>query len=502
MLSGCWKEDARQALDNQFHPEVREHLPEPSTAYNLFASLVDQTSSLYDGEDVTLQIVGRKPSARSLATFDLDTWYAIAADNLRFVRGLNECYIRRGWNESEGVVTYTIVTPDCVVPHVDPGDPSQPNRVRHLVEKYIPGLDESRWCWADWNLSDPEQPSYRILMQGKQGEKVDGDGLDVTLQVAPELAGLPGNWPYWTGTTEEPGKPGEGDPIWPWTLYHSKVTNWSGGRLHKPYPGQEAVDATLEASTEWTWWRGGLLNAAHALRAIINGKLKGTSTGGRTDFVPANPMFVAQIEGDKAGVAASIGQWSSAFDAEATAKAIQSKAVMAALSLGLAPGDVQVGPSSGPARTSSIAIQVTRQGRRSIEGKMIRPMRMGDQHNFAGAAQLANAYGGARLPTDKRVYRPVYSHTELTPSEIAVLVDSLIKRVESGLMHPATALQVLEPWLTEEEAAERILEIQAFRRVLAQVQSGAVPTEEPETPEEEPEAPEESDDETEEGEQT
>lgn len=480
MLCGKWREDARRALYHFFDDDTLEFLPPPFIGFCAFKEYVNQTATLYDGA-VAVKIKGREPSDARAKLFGMTKLWAQQEDTLRFVRGLRDCYVCRSWDDVAGMVRYRVVTPDCIDAEATGPDPQQPTIVRELRRRkgiYATGFDPDReyWCWDVWDFSRKGSERFSIMFD--PGEN-DDEWVDVTLAVMPELAGMPGRLMYWSEVVEvtspdgsKVSVPAEGaTPIWPWTAYHHRISS----HLHDPYTAIELVDGTLSIAVLWTFWLGGFRDVAFAQRWLKDADIAATNLDPvhKTPYAKISPAAVIKIKsaGDMGG--GEVGQWESAMEPATAAKSIADLAASLGLHAGLSPADVSVG-NSGLSRTSGFAIEVSRSGVRRIEGKVVTPMRLGDQHNLAGAAEFINAYSGTTgLPTDPESYTIIYTRQGQTTEEIRAEVEEVTTLVERGLMHPRDAVRRLNPHMTDKEAEEYLLEIAEFSKALASVRGPA-----------------------------
>lgn len=469
LLHGEWREDARRVLQKFFHPDVFDFLPPAVLAFNPFKGFTTQTATLYEGgaEAVSLHFRGRRPSASAVHQLGLEHLWAQQEETLINVLGMKDCYLRRSWSAKRGQVAYRVVTADCVWAVASEEDPQQPDQVWELrkrrgiaAEGFRP--DREYWCWDVWDLSEGE-PRFQILFQVDDDEYVD-----LTRVLLGEAAAAPGAWPYWTE-----GAPGEGEPIWPWTAYHHKISH----RLHDPRDGVELVDGTLIIATLWTFWVGGFRDVAWGQPWMMDADVAGArvdKSGGGQSYVTSSPLhWLKLISTGDPGSKGTVGQLGSRMDPASAAEAVSGFAASLALYAGLSPADVSIG-NSGLSRTSGFAIEVSRDGKYRVERRILAPMRLGDQHNLAGAAQLANAYGpsSSPLPTEADAYRPVYPRTGRTSQEVRDEVESIRALREAGLLHPRDAIRRLRPELTDEDAEAEAIRIARFEARLEAIRTG------------------------------
>jgi hypothetical protein len=464
LLHGQWEDDGIARLREFFDPSTYEFLPRIVMAFNAFKSFVQETATLFDG-DVTVQIKGR-PGRVAVSALGLDLLWPQMQEVLELVRGMNDALILREWDNEQRAVRYTPVATSEVEVWADPRDPSQPARVDHYHER--DGV-----CVRDvWDLRDRNAPMFRIEAWTARDDGSGGmawDWRDVTAEAMPEVAGLPGSWPYWTEPPVDGVLPDTSEPIWPWTAFHWRISK----RLVDSHHNQELVDLALVAAVLWTYWTGGLRDVAYQQRYMLDCDIAGASSESKKQtHAPANALMVMKLTSTGGpGTSGQASQWNAPMDPKAFAEAISGFMASGALFAGLSSADVSVS-STGLSRVSGFAIEVSREGKRKVERKIVAPMNVGVVHNLVGAAQLANAYGGTRLPTAREAYRVAYTYTAQSSEEAKAEVEELVALVEAGLLHPADALRRFDTTLDEETAPEKAIEIARFRARLAAIATG------------------------------
>lgn len=468
MLEGKWGCDAEGRLKKLFAPEVRQFLPAPVIAFCPLRSYVQETATLYDGS-VTAQMGGQRLDDGRLG---LDVLWAQQQQTLEYTRGMNDCYLRRDWDADNACVRYTVVPPSCAVGSPDPRNPSQPNRVRYLVERDDIALPNrpsrvTRWVWQDYDMRNREAPVFRAVVAGDEAE---GGGMDVTAQVLRQDGAAdarPGNWQWWDRN---------GAPIWIWTAYHNKV----GPHLRCSHLGHEVVEGTLIAAGLWTFWLGGFRDAAWNQRVLMDAEVPAlVGPGGVPQpWVPANPMGILLARSTRSdGAAGQFGAFPTPFDVEGAARSIGQFMASLGLFMGLSSADTSV-TASGLSRVSGFAIEVSRDGKRKIEERMVLPMTLSDRHNLAGASRLANAYmDGPLLSELSRDYDLFYASTPKGPDEIRAELEAVQRQVELGLLDVRDAVRRSRPGLTDKQAEEYALKAAAFRRRLEAPGETAAPEE-------------------------
>lgn len=470
MLTGDWGIHAEARHVDFFAKEVRDFLPAPETTRNAFLALHLQLAILYDTEALVSVEVEKDPEPVSteadtldpnaepepteppdLSTVVYEGLWPILQDNCLNVSGLNEGLVRL---DADAVtdpdhVQYRAVPPCCIVAGADPKAPDRPNYLEELRPRNDPETGEFEWTWERWDVRDPLKPAFKVFTR-------TGDGTEIDRTVA------------YCGSADYPYRDTANVPIFPYILYHRQ----HGRCLWMPRRGSEVVNGTLTASALWTMWVGGVRDAAHPQRAMIDGVVQGgvvkrTTPGLGTEQAIANPMAVVQIHSRSEAFRASIDQWQPAMDPKTAAEAIEAYEAGLATYAGLSPSDV----SRASTASSGYAIVVSRDGQRKAVQRLTPNMRAGDRLLFATAAKLANAYlavdrkGKARaaLPEDPTAWNIAYQALTESPEERAAKLTETKALLDAGLESRVTAYQKLHPGVDEARARHELAEIDAER---------------------------------------
>jgi len=477
LIDGTWEGDAEQRLRDFFDKTTYEFLPKCVLAFNTFKNFVQETCTLYDGEVTALPVDASEISQGDANALGLDLLWAHMQETLEYVRAMNDALVLRSWDPEAKAVRYLPVAPDCVEMSPDPNDPSQPARVDFYRQRPIGLMGEMMWCRDRWNKAG----TFAIEVWRKDPESQAGVWRDETAAILPETANLPGMYPYWTqpptegevgpfvaeGEAVPEGGRSIGRPIWPWTAYHRRITS----KLLDPFHGVELVDLSLVASVLWTYWTGGLRDVAYQQRYMKDCDIAHVSQDGKS-YAPANPMMVMKLKSTGAPGTGEAGAWPSPMNPREFAEAIGDFQASGAIVHGLSSADVSIS-NAGLSRVSGFAIEVSREGKRKVETKSVKPQSVGDRHNLAGASQLANAYGTTKLPERPEGWRLMYTHTARTPEAVKAEVEEIGALLDRGLLHPAHAMMRLHPSLTFDGAKKALADIAAFKAGETDDEAGA-----------------------------
>ena len=467
ILEGWWRQDLDERLGEFFQPGTAERLGYRDQTRNLFRSLVDQLSQLYSKPPT---IEHPDTDEAKVSEFEdkirsAELW-AVMGRNQRQVVGMRESLIRVGYMPGEGV-QFRAVPPDLVWAV---GTPDRPNVPAVVVEARIRTLEiggtrEARWTWDV--LDTREDPIYRVLLPH---ESDPSKSTDVTDQVlGGSFSGA--DFPYIV----------EGVPVLPYVLYHAEG---GGDRLWDAWTGREAVEATIQVATLWTYWNYTVRDASFPLRGLSGGSIRGLSTkgsnrGSRRE-VAADPTTMLMIDPDGPGPVQAL-QWGAGSDPERLQLAIDAYEQRALVSAGISPSDVQ---HSGAAQ-SAYAISLKREAVRDRQRSLMPQLEIGDRQVLALAAALCNANEGTSYPESGWNLR--YSQIPLTTEERTARIAEARAGIELGTRSIVDVVIAENPGWNRDEAQAWLARVQeetdALRGV-AEVTGTGAPAEEGAEPEE------------------
>lgn len=387
ILSGDWKEDARQYTAKHYAREGLDYLPPVTIERNPLKNLTGQLATLYDVAPTVTTTTPAPPPSPLVTARLLALWPQL----LFMVIGLNECAVRLDVLP-DGRIAYRMVTPD-VLRDVTPDDhePDRPVALRELRWLRRPG--RVGWAYEVFDVRDPDAPIFKVI-------EVDGDAeADATALYYPALA--PGDYP-WRALPVD----GEeiGRPILPYVLYHLRVN----GQLFNPLDGEELVEGTLGIAMKATGANQGQRDLAFPQRYILNARLAGAradkDTGGR---VTVSPLAILELEGTN-GQPGNVGEWGSSFDPVKAITALDMQEAALSSFAGLTPADMNLSAaSSGAARV------ISKEGLRRVRLARELSQRMGDQELLSKAAALFNAGQGEHVyPENPDDWQIIYNELE------------------------------------------------------------------------------------------
>lgn len=444
ILEGAWRHLLAEHGERQLGPLRARLVGEWDTSANLFSSLIDQTSTMYDEQPEQ-----QSPDTRSLdaisRAFKLGRWWETARDHQRYVRGLMEALVYVGWDDERAHPTFEIVAPDEVIVEASPSNRSRPVTVWRMRERTIgrgpDGQPVKRWFWDRWSVAGGVG-SFSVWSSDRSRD-VTATWFDPAMWSGPA-------YPY---------RDDDGRPILPFALYHAKGSG-KGGLWH-PNRHHELVFGTLQVGVLWTAMVHGFLRASWDQRVLLNGRVRGGAVerAGNTSIRTITPDPTSILEVDSTGgEQAAIGAWGASIDISAAEETVRRYEARLAVHAGMSPADVQI-ESFSP--TSGAAITVSRRGLRTIALRDRVHFRLGDLELTEVVAAMLRAHGVA---CSARAYRYRYRGLDLEPSEREAVSRYVGQEIDLGLLDRVGAYQELHPG-TDATDAEADLLLQDQRRL-------------------------------------
>jgi len=450
LFEGEWEQDALDREAEFFSPEVREFLPRPELSRNVFASVNRQIAVLYDEP---WEVRAGDADGDDLAVVLTEELLPLCQQRNLYTEGCNECLMRLDIRGEPGkqYLSYRVVPAHMVVCQASKSRPDVPDVVSELRPRVNPNTGLEEWTWETWDVSDPTAPTFKIESIDERGERTDVTDLYVRDETgAPSAA-----YPY-----------KDGAPIFPYVLYHRRVSN----RLWAPFAGMELPFGTLTSAAGWTMWLGGLRDGAYPQRYSIDCDVVGSATAKSgavaVEYQRLNHLMLLQLR-SRGERQANVGQFQPAMDPKSFGEALADFDAGLAIYADVSPSDLQV--SRGE---SGYAIVVRRDGVRRAQRRQMAPALLGDRLLLATAARLANAYLGASLPTEPAEWSIRYGILGQSPEERKALVDETLALLAAGLLDQVTAWMRLNPGATEDDAAAALARV---GRVKAAIEGGTAP---------------------------
>jgi hypothetical protein len=398
----------------------------PDTSANLYKSVVDQTSTLYDAE---VDATGDADLLDALQDF-----WPLAQQNQRYAQGLRQSLVYVGWDADVERVTYTLVPPSRVTVDVAPNNPRRVLRLWWARQRPIPGKPrELGWFWDRWSSSG----EFSIWSNDRR--------LDMTRQFDVDAS-------EWSGDAypirdEDPKR----TPLIPFAWYNMQAT--CGDDPWTPHGQSEVVFGTLQVGLLWSAAVHGVLRASWDQRLLANGRLKGGTVekggdGRAVRYATPDPTAVMQIEGENV----QWGAWGASIDitkAEAFCRLYEARL---AVHFGLSPSDLVI-ESLNPA--SGASITVSQKGKRLLQARQTPVFRRGDRDLARITAAVLRGRGG-RSKVSAVGFAVRYPGIALTPEERVQVVSYCKAEVDLGVMTRAEAWRELHPGTSVEQAEAAI----------------------------------------------
>jgi len=244
---------------------------------------------------------------------------------------------------NECAVFVEIGATKLILRHVDPSvlegeqaqdDPGQPIILRWERRRKVDG--DWQTTVDEWDVSDPKNPSYRVLdtaLLGSDGDYNKPDDLTEKL-FGKSQSGEGYSWRWTQGDRK-------GTPYIPARIYHKVLSP----DLWTPYRGIEIVDGTLVAGVMWSFWVHCVLDASWPQRYSVNATPIGAiANKDGTKAVVTDPATLLMLEAIVKDQPVVIGQFEPGADPEALGRSIdnfcvQLEASIVAVDLSSTGGD-------------------------------------------------------------------------------------------------------------------------------------------------------------------
>ena len=451
LLEGTWQEDLRERYEMHMGITRSRAHGELDMSSNPFRVISRELSVLYD----TAPTVRHDDETRPDVAAFLGPAGPIAGSGLwaqmswfqSRVIGCRE-YLMRVDVDAEGGLRYRPVPPDMVIAESHTEYPDRPVKICEIRPRVI--SEELVWTWDVYDISDPANPSYRVLL----AENGEPTGPDITADV---LGRTYEGEEYWY-------RKADGTPVLPWVLYHAQTRR---DRLWDAYDQIEIVEGTVNLAIAYSYLFHALRDASWSQRWLVNLRPAGLSTestilGTRQEVTtdPATVLLLESTADAQEGGQPMVGQWSSPSDIPGMQQAISEIANRLAQDAGIPPSDIQ---RMGGTAKSGYAISLSQDGKRAAQRRTAPQFRTHDQTLIALSAILVNRATGSSLPEEN--FSVVYSQIPLSPTEIKERRANVLELLEAGLIDPIKAYMEVNPGLTEAQAAADLAAINAARTI-------------------------------------
>lgn len=432
ILDGKWRPDLQRHIAETLGVIRAENLGRTSIAVNLAKNFCEQIGPvLYEDEPTIKNDLGDPTEFVELLE-RLGVW-SLAQRQGYYVYGLRESAYRVDWAADANEPRLEIVTPEALEVETADDDPQRILVVRQLQMRMDPTTKKMAEFWMVWDLPRGE----RYL-------------LDASMMPRPDVVAT------------EPLAQWEGQAFLPWVLYHAAPT----GHVWSPWGLEELFSAAFDVGVLWNSYHNGMRDASWKQKYAMNARLVSPATvRDGTASVTTTPTSMLLFEGvDGQG---SLGVLDPAFDVQAYGESVLTYQRTVIASLGLHPDDIEQ-----TAAESGYAISLKRSAQRRM-AEALEPMyRHGDLQLLALIAKVCNVYGGTAYPVDG--WRIDYAHRADSVAEQAEKFEYHRKLVEAGLMSKSEWLRETYSNMTEDEAMQRLVNVEVERAMLAELSRRAV----------------------------
>lgn len=445
MLRGQWQDDLELELAKHVSRERRASWGISDMSSNVFKATSKSLSALYNEPPM----IGVDASRDQMEGFLGDDGliyksglWAMMQSFQMFTIGCREMFMRVDISDSNGLL-FRPVTPDLIYCESSSGDP---NRLKFLYELRLrqnPQTKDAMWTADVFDLRDIKNPKMKIMEVKSNG----GFGDDLTKEyLENEMTG--DNYPF---------RFDDGSPVIPYSIYHAEIT----GKLFNCFENAEVVYGSLTAAALYTYWLHLTRDTGFPQRYIAGLQLAGlnvrdTDTAAKRAAISTDPASILVFTQDPDNIGQPmIGQFQPGGDPSSVLEAVIQYERKVAQMAGINPGDIE--RLSGDPR-SGYAIAISKESMREAQARYKPSFERGDQMTLSLAAMMANRFLGYKLP--EKGYKIRYARIGLSIEEKREQRADIKEKLASNLIAPIDAMMELYPDLNEDEAAEKIREIQ------------------------------------------
>jgi hypothetical protein len=450
MLYGRWRDLLEERLQLMIGSVRKEAWGEPDMSSNVFRASVGALATLYDrGTLVTHdEQIDELTEALRLANL-----WPLMQRGQRDTIGMRELlHFVDGTRSASGEVrlTYRAVFPFLVVAVPDPDQPDRPIRISEMRLRRAHG-GTARITWDVWDVSDPDQPSYRVVdaSGGTEGRDLSDEYLGVK-------GGLVG------AAYPERYRRADGTPVLPYVLRHAAVT----GELWDAFELRELVEGSLNCAVHWTFFGHVLRNCSWPQRYAMgvttpSAAVEGDDESSRRDAVVTDPATVQIFLPVEDVNQVLISQWQAGADPDTMEAAIALYERRVAAYGGISPADVQ--RVAGDPR-SGFAIALNREAQREAQRRFEPVFRPADEEIVALSAIVYNRLAGTSLPEDG--YRVAYQGLPASPEERQADREQIDWEIEHDQASPIDLYVRTHPGATEADAIDAIVKTRIDKALL------------------------------------
>ena len=453
ILQGIWRNDLEDALLRHLPSDRREAWGPCDMSSNPLEQITRQLAVLYEERPIVTHkddtdisdLIGVEGYITRAGLFPLMQRVQ------QMTLGIRETILKidviphvQGTMPRSAGINYRLVYPDFVYIETSPDAPDVPIKYQELRLRTING--EPKWTWDLLDITDPAAPVFGMFLAEKNGEI----GEDVSLEVMGHATHKGESYPYYDS---------QGMPFLPVVVYRAEKT----GQMWNSFDMSQIVSGTLNCGVLHSFYLHCVKSASWPQRYIAGLSLAGGNAmdqdiPARRTSVTTDPTSVLVFQQDPDSTNPLIGQFAAGADPEKLQTSINAYEYRVATAGGISPAEAS--RTSGDPR-SGYALAVSREGQREAQRRFAPIFRMSDLETISKTASLCNRFLNTNLPEDG--YRIEYHTKPLSSNEIKELREDVKDKLESGLISPIGAMQMLHPDLDEDGARAKLLQIRRER---------------------------------------
>lgn len=441
ILGGTWEYAVIDTMQEQYSINNVNNMGRPALSVNLLTNTVNQIAVLYDtpSKISNPEMSETQEAIWSQVVDGCHMWQLLQRNN-RDVEGLRENFIQV--IPTDVGLQLELVSPDQIVVDKTTGDASTPTclrRSRMFCFKDAKGNDEMVDAWEVWDISDKENPEFRV-------EKMDGTVVTKTA------------YPEDTGTYLYVDSDG---PYLPFSFYRAQYTS----ETFDPYTWSELVSGTLDIAVRWTMWGVCVRNNSWGQWVSMDSHIPGASAvvdgQGNTSSPPATvdaaPNSIINMKSDGQPGTGSIKQLEPGKMLE-MAQAIELNQRTILNNIGIHPDDIQA--NSAP--ESGVAISLKRSAQRKMAMATVPNFRKGDIKLFEIMARTHNIFYAQTAEESLPVHgwHIDYQLPEMSADEFLADLEKDKELVALGLLSAVGLVRKMRGFDTDAEAIQYLKEVQ------------------------------------------
>ena len=435
MLEGDWLSYLTQHTSEKLEITRMINMGLPSTSINLYKTLIDKISSLYNQDPIVTNPDLSPDQSSYLSSFDL---FRKHQKLNRYVVGLRDAAIKIDWHNEDHLApagpSLRLLTPDTfeVCCHMD--TPTIPFEIKELRCRMIDKREV--YCYDVYSVEDPSNPHFRV---------VGTDKKDYTQYLINN-----NTYPYLeNGQPYYPFIDPDNNPYLPFAFYHASEST----SFFSPYELEELVEATLDIALDWSFYRFCLLQSSWNQRYMVDCDLLGLKPDpdGRSQHLVVDPTSILQLSSRGENGSGQLGQMESPSDLKSIAESIM-------LHIGSIRDTLGIKVDATIQAQSGLSLAIKNDDLREIQKQYTNHFRQGDLELLKKTSLINNLYSPTQLPVDG--YSISYPSIPLSTDELTSKFEYQMRLLEAKLTTKEDMLQVINPGMTREEAEAKILEIE------------------------------------------